>query len=440
MIYEKISYCILFCVESIIAWLYYDYIFLPKKTRQYQLTFFFCSYFFLFFVSFVESTTLNAVSFWIANLLIAFYCYHCDLKSAFLHSAFLCFIMLGAEILVALVIGLFGFDFNAYTYNFQAMLLLMVLSKLLYLALSVIASRVFSPHKYPNIEPQFMILYCCIPTISAVIAIATVYMGMTAGISGIVGLMTTITIISLFIFNLIILFLYNYLQKANEEHFALQLSIQKSEAETTYYQFLQEQLDSQKVLVHDIKNHLNSINDIAENIGATDIENYISSIITSLTPTRAPTLCSDSFLNLLLIRFQNECIHQGITFYCDIREKVSSFMDAPSITALYSNLLSNAIDAAVNSEAKEIELSVTHNDIQSCIVISIINSCDSPPISDGQNSFITKKNKNKLHGIGLKSISRVVKKYDGVSTMYYSSEHRQFHHIIQLPTPPSQNS
>lgn len=440
MIYEKISYAILFCVESFIAWLYYDYLFSRQKSRRYLLTCFFFGYVFLFLISLAENTTLNSVSFLAINLLIALLCYNSGLKAAFLHSAFLCFIMLGSEIIVALMIGLFGFDFDAYTYNFQAMILLMVLSKLLYLMLSVIASRIFLPHRHPSSEPQFMVLFCSIPAISVVIAIGTIYMGMTAGMNGIVGPMTSITIITLLAFNLIILYLYNYLQKTNEDYFALQLSIQKSEAESFYYQSLQEQLDNQKILVHDIKNHLNSIDVIAKETGATAIDNYIASIITLFTPSQTPNLCSDSFLNLILIRFQNECARYGIAFYCDVRENITSFMDAPSITALYSNLLSNALDAAVDSAKKEIELSVVLNDTQSVIVISVVNSCDSQPITDGLHGFVSKKKEKKIHGVGLKSINRVVKKYRGVSAMYYSPEDKQFHHVIQIPIPLPQHS
>ena len=51
--------------------------------------------------------------------------------------------MVGAELLVVLIIGLFGYAFSAYTYNFHIMLILAVLSKLLYLMFSIIGSRIF---------------------------------------------------------------------------------------------------------------------------------------------------------------------------------------------------------------------------------------------------------------------------------------------------------
>ena len=110
-------------------------------------------------------------------------------------------------------------------------------------------------------------------------------------------------------------------------------------------------------------------------------------------------------------------------------------MDASSITALYGNLLSNSLEAATYSMEKQIDFSVTRNALQSVIVISVINSCDIAPTPDGHGGFLTKKPNRVLHGVGLRSISRGVKRYDGVATMYYDPEKKQFHHIIQFPVP-----
>lgn len=93
------------------------------------------------------------------------------------------------------------------------------------------------------------------------------------------------------------------------------------------------------------------------------------------------------------------------------------------------------MEAAKNSQEKQIELSVVRNILQSVIVVSVINSCDDMPIADGNGGFFTKKSDNMIHGVGLKSISRVVKKYSGVATMYYDSAKKEFHHVVQFPLP-----
>lgn len=435
MISENICFAALFVVEALIAWLYLEYLFNKKKSIFFLIFSFSIGYLILFAISLLDNTTLNAVFFGFVNYCLIEWNYQCNARTALLHTAFLCFVMVGAEILVALLISLFGFEFAAYTYNFGVMVILVILSKLLYLMFSVIGSRVFAPHKHTSEEPQFMILFCSLPILSAAIAIVTVYLGMTTGITGTIGVMTIMIIVTLLIVNLIVLALYNYLQKTNEEFLALQLSIQREEADTTYYRTLQEQFENQRILVHDIKKHLSTIAAIAKQSESVEIEEYISSILDTLSPSVQAKLCSDPILNLILLRFREECAGKNVVFHCDVREKVSAFMDASSITTLYGNLLSNSLEAASYSVDKQVELSVTRNNLESVIVISVVNSCDFAPVSDGHGGFRTRKSDKKIHGVGLRSIDRIVKKYKGIATMYYDSSKKQFHHIIQIPIP-----
>lgn len=435
MISEQICFAALFVAEAITAWLYLDYLFSQKRSHIFLALSFFAGYSILFVISLLDNTTINALFFCCINFTLTVLNYRCNIKTALLHTAFLCFIMVGAEILVALIISVFGYEFSAYTYNLGVMVVLVILSKLLYLMFSVIGSRVFAPHKHTNEEPQFMILFCSLPTLSAAIAIATVYLGMTAGITGTVGIMTIMIIVTLLIVNLVILALYNYLQKTSEEFLTLQLSIQKEEADITYYKALQEQFENQRILVHDIKKHLGIIAAIAKQSEDIEVEQYVSSISASLAPSTQAKLCSDPILNLILLRFRDECAKKDVSFHSDVREKISVFMDASSITTLYGNLLSNSLEAASCSCEKQIDLAVTQNVLQSVIVISVVNSCDIEPVPDGNGGFYTKKQDSIIHGVGLKSIKRIVKKYNGVATMYYDSTKKQFHHVIQFPLP-----
>ena len=98
---------------------------------------------------------------------------------------------------------------------------------------------------------------------------------------------------------------------------------------------------------------------------------------------------------------------------------------------MFGNILSNALEAASKSKDKQIELSVLRIYEQNIVIISVINSCDLAPCPDGYGGYTTKKRDSTSHGIGLKSIERVVQKYNGTQTMYYSSEEKTFHHIIQ---------
>lgn len=435
MMGEKICFVALYVIEALIAWLYLEYLFSKRKTVSFQLLSFFIGYTVLFVFSFLNNTTINAISFSIINFFLIKQNYQCNTKTVLLHTAFLCFVMVGSEIIVALWLSLYGYEFSAYTYNFQVMVLLIILSKLLYLLFSTIGSRIFAPHKRLIEEPKQIILFCGLPLLSSILAIVIVYIGMNAGISGTIGIMTIIIVVTLLAVNLMFLALYNALQKANEEYLALQLSMQKEQADIAYYSALQEQFENQRILIHDIKKHLGTIHALAKQNGSAEIETYISGLEESFALSNQAKLCTDPILNLLLLRFRDNCKARNIQFHCDVRENSSSFLNASSITTLYGNLLSNALEAAESSLEKQIELSVIRDTAQSVIVISVINSCDNPPMPDGNGGFRTRKADRFLHGVGLRSIERTVSKYHGVATMYYDPDNKQFHHVIQFPEP-----
>lgn len=435
MINERVWYFALFVAEALIAWLYLEFLFNSKKPFFCMLYSFALGYVLLFLISFFGSTTTNALFFYLINYILIRINYQCNIKSAVLHSAFLCFIMVSAEILVALFISLFGYEFSAYTNNFHIMVLLIILSKLLYLVFSVIGSRIFTPHKQTYEEPHFMILFCGFPVVSATAAVLTVYFGMTAGIAGNEWAMTIMFVVMLLIMNLIIGALYHYFQKSNAEYLTLQLSLQREQADVVYYRALQEQFENQRILVHDTQKHFATIAELAKQSKDLEIEQYISSIGATLAPIKPAKLCSDPILNLVLLRFRNECEIKGVLFHCDVRESISTFMDASSITTLYGNLLSNALDAAYSSTEKQIELSVTQRESQPIVILSVVNSCDNAPISDGIGGYRTTKSDMLAHGVWLKCINRIIKKYRGISTMYYNAPQKQFHYIIQFPLP-----
>lgn len=434
MIEEKICYAICFISEALTAWLYLDFVFERKRSISSLMCFFLIGYTLLFLVSGYKNSNMNAAFFCVVNYIVIKCNFRCSEKAALLHTALLCFFMAGSEILIALVFSVFGFGFSAYKSSIRVLFMQILLGNLMYLVFASLGSRMFSSHKNQRNEPQFMMLFCSLPVLSAFIAIISVYLGTTIGVSTESGMMMLITIVALLCVNLVFLVLYNYIEKANEEYLTLQLSIQKEQADLAYYKALQEQFESQRILVHDIKKHLGVIDALVKQSRSDEVEKYVSELNVSLAPSNQAKLCTDSILNLLLLHFRDECKAAGVVFQCDIRENVSDFMDASSVTTLYGNLLSNALESAIMSDEKQIELSATWNAEHNIVVISVVNSCAAAPTLDGSGGFRTSKVNKNLHGVGLRSIERVVKKYCGNATMYYNSATKQFHHVIQFFT------
>lgn len=197
----------------------------------------------------------------------------------------------------------------------------------------------------------------------------------------------------------------------------------------------EQQYDNQRILIHDIKQHLQTIQSLATHQKDDEISGYIKNLENSPGLQNKIRLCDDSILNMVLIQYMETCTTKKIDFYCDVREGSVRFLDATSITALFGNLLANAVEAAEQSEEKWIDLSVQKMPEHQLVMISLINTCDKSPVFDASGHLISQKDKQSLHGIGSKSIDRVIKKYHGSSKFYFDAAENQFHYIIQFPIP-----
>lgn len=74
---------------------------------------------------------------------------------------------------------------------------------------------------------------------------------------------------------------------------------------------------------------------------------------------------------------------------------------------------------------KNRNISLRTNKVNTYDSIIITNSCDTPPQSVNRELKTTKKDK-KSHGLGLKSVMKVLKKYKGDLEWEFNSEDKQF--------------
>ena len=110
-------------------------------------------------------------------------------------------------------------------------------------------------------------------------------------------------------------------------------------------------------------------------------------------------------------------------------------MTYDDLTALFCNLLDNAVEAASKMTDSYIDLSVTYNEKASLTMLTMINSCHKNPFSDKTGKLTTTKQNRLRHGYGLKSIQRIVKKYHGNMQTYFDENSLTFHTILTLKAP-----
>ena len=156
---------------------------------------------------------------------------------------------------------------------------------------------------------------------------------------------------------------------------------------------------------------------------------YISEISDDYNVSNPIDYCKDATLNLITHRFYEKCKANGIRFDVNIREIKLDFMTAPDVTALFDNLLENAFEAAIISEEKQIDFTAYLRN-QNFIIIHLTNSCDVKP--EYENGELKTTKSSPFHGIGTRSIKRIVKKYDGDIDMSFNEQEGTFESVIML--------
>ena len=79
-----------------------------------------------------------------------------------------------------------------------------------------------------------------------------------------------------------------------------------------------------------------------------------------------------------------------------------------------------------------IEINTRKREKTSLVVITVMNSCLTNPFINSNGTLNTQKNNKQKHGFGIKSIRKIVDKYQGNMQMYYNVENLSFHTVITL--------
>ena len=217
----------------------------------------------------------------------------------------------------------------------------------------------------------------------------------------------------------------------HEENLAMQLAAVHDRADLEFYKMMQQSQANQRILIHDIKRHLSAISSLTE-AGETDrVRQYIAEVEAQPGMQKMPRYCENNLLNVILARYSKVCAEGNIAFSVDIRAKTLSTLNDFELTTIFDNLLSNAAESAKASEKREIDVAVFARPEQNKDVISVVNSCDTPPKSDGNGVFRTNKS-GEGHGYGLQSIQRVVHQKGGSFHAFYEDKKRRFYVIIEI--------
>lgn len=358
--------------------------------------------------------------------------YESPFYTSIFHASVLTLTMLSCEVLTILVFSKYvNIDFNTATDSPVTFLILIILSKILYffivkLILHFIATKNFLLKK--NSKESFILLLVPISILYILLTIGVV--SITFDLTNKLKLMLLTSCILLLTLNFIVYSLFYYISNRNRKYTKLEVQLQHDNDMLSYYKDLLKHDENQKILIHDIKTHLESLAILNSTQNHDGVSKYIQKISNMDILQPSIRICNHDLLNVILYRYQTKAKENDIQFYIDIRNNSLQFVHHDDITSLFCNLLNNSLEAAKNISNSYIELSVTQAENNCNTTISLINSCRINPFCHDGKTLISKKSNPHRHGLGLKSIDKIVKEYDGLINRYYQNETHTFHTTI----------
>ena len=426
-----ICYFFIYLVEGFILLQYASNMFYPKTKVFAKISLLVILYTGLFAISFSENFVLNTLSFLLVNFIYLCIIYHTKWLSAFFHATILTVAMGFSELLIYSLMTHFAPAFFSNASHFRNLALLAVFSKILYYIITLILTLFLRVNnKELQSTSKTAIFLLIVPVISTYIMLTLFAICTVAELNRTLDWMLSISAFLLLIINLLIFAMHSYNQKKRAEFTELQLLLQKEADSVEYYKMLFTQMENQRILIHDIKQHLQSISILCQNRDYDKIDMYVSQLVLSSDLKTYKKFCDNELLNVILNRYYIKCDDASILLSVDIRTDVVNFMDENDLTALFCNLLDNAVESATKTTNGFIEMNICLQPNTPYTLLTLTNSCRKTPFIG--NKLISNKKNSSQHGFGMKSIKRIVAKYYGEIKTYYSPESLTFHSIITL--------
>lgn len=381
-------------------------------------------------LAFLKLPFINIVSLLLMNFVIFNVCYDCKWNNAIGCSIFLFFMMAISETVANIAFSVNTIDYKHVVNESQAAIFGFIGSKFVYSIIIICCTGYFLKKKMKiNYIGNHLVIV-------SVLLLGAIGVGLTMvpfcfDLNYIQQSIFILLFSSVLILILLIFWLQEYIQTKQEQYYSLLLKQEQIEMANNYNELLLHQDENQRIIIHDIKNHMTTLMDMCETTNIEDVKEYLNSVINMPGLSTSLRYTNNNALNIVISRYKKYCELNDIVFEDDISNTDLNFIESADITALFCNVLDNAVEAAKKVKVSKVELLISSNN-NSSITIFVKNSCKNKPNFDKNGTLISNKVNINEHGFGTLSISRVVEKYSGMVDYSYDEALNEFNTIIVL--------
>lgn len=418
-----------YLTEALIVYTYAQSIYKPKRSKLLSFSLITLSYILLLIIYkfSLENDIVNTILILLANIVLIYFVFQSSLKSAIFHGIILCILQYISEVIALYLIAL--------TLKVPSQIVVTehfktgtLISRVLYFMFSRFLAKLSLKENRSKSWGQWALL-SLLPVSSIFIILVMRNLTDSKELSSYQNFICILSMFFMLIVNIIIYIIYEQAEKSSQKLMEIEIENQKNEIDMQYLELLEKKNEAMQIMVHDYKNHIQAINSMTS---SPDIKEYLNAMLGEIHQYNRTGKTKNRLLDVIISKYIDICDKNNINFEIDIVSDNLAFIKNNDLSALFNNILDNAVEATVKSQKKYINLHIT-NTLNSYHKIIITNSCDDTPNSIN-GKLITTKDKKSVHGFGTKSILRIVNKYQGEMQWEYNDSANEFKVIILIPS------
>lgn len=233
---------------------------------------------------------------------------------------------------------------------------------------------------------------------------------------------------SYLLINLLSFLFYDILEKDAEEKMYLVAKQGHYDIMEQYTEQIKETNCQIRVWQHDMKQHLNCMNDMLRKNDVSEAVKYLEKLTDSVKGTYLRISSGNYIADAVLSSKISVALEHGVAFECKASLPENLPIDDVDFCSMLSNVLENALEACERITDKPF-IRCNVEKIKSQLIIEVENSSDGNYKKNG-NVFESLKEKG-MHGIGLRHTQSIIEKYEGLCSI--NAEENIFKILVSIP-------